>query len=86
MSKDYEILKQLIKSRDIENLDNDVIYITLKRLKDLIKESSSIANPDNLIIKNNHVLNCILYGKEIEIINDETIIIGGFSIGVVKND
>lgn len=86
MSKDYEILKQLIKTRDMENLDNEVIFITKKRLMDLVKESFPYFSKDSLVIKNNHVLNYTLYGKEIELINEETIIVGGFSMGVVKHD
>ena len=86
MSKDYEIIKQLIKWRDMESLDNNVIYTTKKRLQDIIKDCYPYMSIDSLIIKNNHVLNYTFYGKEIEIINDDTIIIGGFSLGVVKND
>ena len=86
MSKDVEILKKLILQRDIESLDNEVIYITKKRLFDLIREFFPYMTSDSVVIENNHVINWTLYGKEIEIINDETIIIGGFSMGVVKND
>lgn len=70
----------------MKNLDNEVIFITKKRLMDLIKESFPYFSNDSLVIKNNHVLNYTLYGKEIELINEETIIVGGFSLGVVKND
>ena len=83
MSTDYMILKHLIRSRNMENLDNDVIYITMKRLNELI-DLSPVLKFSDLIIKNNHVLNYTLYGKEIEIINDDSIIIGGFSLGVVS--
>lgn len=83
MNKDYMILKHLIRSRDMEKLDNDVIYITMKRLNEIINLSPVLKFSD-LIIKNNHVLNYTLYGKEIEIINDDSIIIGGFSLGVVS--
>ena len=81
MTKDYEIIKLLIKTRDMESLDNNVIYITKKRLQDLIKECCPYMSIDSIVIKNNHVLNYTLYGKEIEIINDETIIIGGYFVG-----
>ena len=83
MSTDYMILKHLIRSRNMENLDNDVIYITMKRLNELI-DLSPVLKFSDLIIKNNHVLNYTLYGKENEIINDDSIIIGGFSLGVVS--
>ena len=86
MSKDYEILAKLIRARDIETFDNNVIYITKKRLNDLIKEVFPYMSTDSLVIKNNHVLNCTLFGKEIELINDETIIVGGYSVGGVKHD
>ena len=85
MSKDYEILKMLIKTRDRANLDNDVIYMTKKKLNDLVKDAFPYMSSANLVIKNNHVLNYTLYGKEIEIINDDSVIIGGFSLGVVHN-
>lgn len=86
MIKDYEILKRLIRQRDTEALDNEVIYITKNKLQNLIKDSFPYMSIDSIVIKNNHVLNYTLFGKEIEIINDETIIIGGFSMGVVKYD